>query len=227
MIALRIKISEDVRPLEVFLAYATASGVVVDGRGEDMESYIKKTVLSLQERFSPLRRVGEDPTARALRKFYWRIGIDPTKIRPSSEALVRRIVGKGAFPRINNVVDAINLASAETLVPIGLYDIDKVEGDVQMRRAREGEVFIPIGGKEISLAGGEPVLADSQKIMFLYPYRDSELTKVDESTKEVLIVGAGVPGIERPLVRRAVNLSIELLERFCSGRRNSETIEVG
>ncbi len=224
---MRITISEDMRVLGVFLAYATVSEVIVEERGEDMENYVRKIVSNLQERFPLPRRIGENPTVRALREFYWRIGIDPTKVRPSSEALVRRVVRKGTFPKINNVVDAINLASAETLVPIGLYDLDKIEGDVSLRRARKGEIFVPIGGKETLLAGGEPVLADSQKIMFLYPYRDSELTKVDENTRRVLIVGAGVPGIERPVVRRAVNLSIELLERFCSGRRSSETMEVG
>jgi DNA/RNA-binding domain of Phe-tRNA-synthetase-like protein len=118
------------------------------------------------------------------------------------------------------------MASFATLIPIGLYDLDKLSPPIEVRLAREGEEFHLIGGGVIKLRGGEPVVSNSKVIMFLYPYRDSEITKVDENTRRVLILGAGVKGIEIPAIRRAVNMAIELLEKFCHGKRTSDTLIV-
>ncbi|MGC8932427.1 MAG: B3/B4 domain-containing protein [Candidatus Methanodesulfokora sp.] len=211
-----ISVSGDAAALGIRIAYATAD-VRVGERSDEMEAYSKELIRSV--------KVNEE-LIRAYRSFYWRMGIDPTKTRPSNEAMLRRVLKKGEFPRINNVVDAINMASFATLIPIGLYDLDKLSPPIEVRLAREGEEFHPIGGGLIRLKGGEPVVSDSKKIMFLYPYRDSDLTKVDEKTTRVLILGAGVSGVEIPAIRRAVNMAIELLERFCGGKRTSDTLIV-
>ena len=100
------------------------------------------------------------PVVRAYRDFYWRIGIDPTKVRPASEALARRFISSGSLPRINNVVDAGNLASLETLVRIGLYDLGRVRGEMVLRFSQEGESLVDIAGLERRLGGNDFVLAD-------------------------------------------------------------------
>src|SRR3979409_2153884 len=56
----------------------------------------------------------DEPNLRAYRDFFWRVGVDPTKVRPAAEALLRRVIQGKPFPRINALVDAYNLASAET-----------------------------------------------------------------------------------------------------------------
>jgi len=153
----------------------------------------------------------DHPTVRALRDFYWRIGIDPTKTRPSSEALARRFVANRKIPKINNVVDAGNIASVETSVPIGIYDADKIVGDVTLRLAYNNEEFIDISNEKHVLLGREIVLSDSNGIIHVFPYRDAFRTRVSEDTKKVLIIGCGVPGIEQGLTKTAVDRTLELI----------------
>lgn len=153
----------------------------------------------------------DHPVVRALRDFYWRMGIDPTKVRPSSEALARRFLTSKSIRKINSVVDAGNIASIETLVPIGIYDSGKIVGDVVLRLANQGEEFIDISNEKHSLQNTEIVLSDSKGVMHVFPHRDSFRTRVTEQTERVLIVGCGVPGIEQQLTKLAVDRTIELI----------------
>jgi len=131
------------------------------------------------------------------------------------------------MPLINNVVDAGNFASLETLVPIGLYDIDKVKGMLRLRVSREGEVFDPIGGSREILSEGLPVLADEEKIIHLYPHRDSKHTMIRVSTKNVLVVACGVPKVPSSLVKEAASKTINYILRFAGGVTTGEVIHEG
>ncbi len=153
------------------------------------------------------------PKIRAYRDFYWRMGIDPTKQRPASEALVRRLLSKGSIPKISFIVDAGNLASIETLIPIGIYDTRFIKGPLRLRLAREGEVFVDITGKERKLGKRDIVLSDNEGPLHVFPYRDSFRTRVREDTEEVYVVACGVKGIEKEDLKEA-------LERVCYWLRN-------
>jgi DNA/RNA-binding domain of Phe-tRNA-synthetase-like protein len=156
----------------------------------------------------------DDPIIRAYRDFYWRIGVDPTKTRPASEALVRRFLKSQTLPKINNVVDAGNLASASTFVPIGLYDIEKISGKLLLRFARNGEQFTDITGKTESLKGNEIVLADDAGVLHLFPHRDSWKTMIRAETKKMLVVGCGVPRVPRSKVDDAAEKVVSLLKEL-------------
>ncbi|GBC75190.1 Phenylalanine--tRNA ligase beta subunit [archaeon HR06] len=160
-----------------------------------------------------LDNLKDHPTIRALRDFYWRIGIDPTKIRPSSEALMRRFLKYGKIPKINNVVDAGNIASLETLIPIGLYDLDKVKGNLTIRFAKEGEEFLDINGEKKLLSSNSIVLSDDLGILHLFPHRDANRTKITRETTKLLIVACGVKGIDRNLVEKAADRVLEILAK--------------
>lgn len=153
------------------------------------------------------------PVVRALRDFYWRLGIDPTKVRPSSEALARRFLS-GSMPRINNVVDAGNIASIETLVPIGIYDLRKIRGRLTLRRAADREEFVDIRGKVSMLTGKEIVLADDAGVIHVFPHRDALRTSVRDDTERVMIVGCYVmDGMDVSLARHAVERTMELIRQ--------------
>jgi DNA/RNA-binding domain of Phe-tRNA-synthetase-like protein len=99
--------------------------------------------------------VGGIAPARVL---YRRFGIDPTRVRPSSEALLRRLKKGEPLPRINSLVDVANALSVQLQVPVGLYDLDKVKGqgegdDLAVRLGAEGESYIGIGKEKVNVAG--------------------------------------------------------------------------
>ena len=187
-------------------------------RGEE-----ERLLKELGERYT-LEDLKRDKVVRAYRDFYWRIGIDPTKTRPSSEALVRRAL-RGRWPRINPVVDAGNIASARYMVPIGLYDVERFQPPARITLSRGGEVFHPIGGGEEKLGPGVPVMVDSRGvIMHLYPHRDSVETMIRPETRCILILAAGVPGVDVEALKAAVAEVQRLLGLL--GWSRCESVEV-
>ncbi|MEM0233647.1 MAG: phenylalanine--tRNA ligase beta subunit-related protein [Candidatus Nezhaarchaeales archaeon] len=182
---------------------------------EYVTSMVRKTVEEVRFTLT-LEGLKRHPVIRAYRDFYWGLGIDPTKVRPSSEALIRRALKTGSIPLINNVVDLGNVASMKTMVPIGIYDLDKILPPLTLRRAREGELFYPIGGDPERLTSRDIVLVDSRgTIIHLFPHRDSVYTMVNASTKNILIVACGVRGVDEERVQEAVELTSKLIAESC------------
>ncbi len=222
-----IALEPEVARLGVHVAYTVLEGVTVSKEAEGLSEHGERLVEEARSRYT-LESLREHPVVRAYRDFMWRLGIDPTKTRPSSEALVRRLLRRGRFPHINNVVDSGNFASVETLVPIGLYDMDRLTPPLTLRYARRGERFNPIGGEPEELEGGEVVLADAEgRILHIYPHRDSRETMIREDTRRVLVVSAGVPGVSKSLVVEAAKLTASYIERYASARTLFDPIYVG
>ncbi|MGA1866636.1 MAG: B3/4 domain-containing protein [Thermoplasmatota archaeon] len=201
---MHVQVDESVQPLGVDLSTDIMEGIEVRGsRREAFRALAGELKLEMRERFGSLDLVRDDATVKAFRKFYWRIGIDPTKTRPSSEALLRRLLKKEP-PMINNLVDAGNLASARTIIPIGIYDLDRIVGEPLLRTSLQGEEFQGIGGKVMTLSGNVPVFADEAGIIHLYPHRDSMRTRVTENCRRALVVACGAPGIKKKMLDRAL-----------------------
>lgn len=162
---------------------------------------------------------------RCYRDFFWRLGIDPTKVRPASEALIRRVLQGGSIPRINTAVDAINLASIQTEVVIDAFDTARICGETKIRFASEGERFLGIGMKHESImTGSEIVISDALSPIAIYPHRDSERTGVTTQTREILTVMCGVPGIEDGRIISAARVVSSTMIRFCGGKEITEAV---
>lgn len=207
-----LKVSDEARELGIFVSYTVAWGGDTESEEDPFTDVVNEFLETVKSKYN-IESLKEDPVVRAYRDFYWRLGIDPTKTRPASEALVRRAL-RGSFPRVGVVVDAGNIASAETLVPIGLYDLRRSSPPYTITISRGGEIFKPIGGEPEVLKAGIPILVDSRGVvMHLYPHRDSVETMIRETTKEVLIVSAGVPRVPEDLVTKATERTAELLAK--------------
>ena len=157
-----------------------------------------------------LEELREENDVAAYRQFYWRLGIDPTKKRPSAEALVRRIIAGKPFPRINPIVDRYNLISAENRVSLGAFSVDYLlDNELVLRLANQGEDFLGIGfSKPKTCSGKELVLSVADEIIALYPYRDSHNSRIRGDDSAVLFVLCVVPGIEDYRIERATDALI-------------------
>ena len=122
----------------------------------------------------------------SVRTMYKRVGLDPTKTRPSSEALLRRVRKGDPLPRINSMVDVCNWCSLEFQLPYGLYDADKIEGDVELRIGRPGESYAGIRKDDVHVAG-RIALVD-RRGPFGNPTSDSARTMVTAATTRALLV---------------------------------------
>jgi DNA/RNA-binding domain of Phe-tRNA-synthetase-like protein len=154
----------------------------------------------------------------ATRAAYKALGKDPARYRGSAEALLRRVIAGKGLPRINNVVDVINLVSVESRLPVGLYDLAHVQGDILFRAGRAGETYKGIGKYDLNLEG-LPVFCDEVG-PHGSPTSDSERTMVTLGTKRVIAIiisFGGAEGLERWGQRMS-----ELLKQYASGR----TVEI-
>ena len=99
-------------------------------------------------------RTGEVGEVSRARDLYKQFGLDPTRVRPSSEALLRRLKKGEGLPRVNSLVDVANAMSVQLQVPVGLYDLDKVKGEeLVLRLGKEGEGYEGIRKERVNVAG--------------------------------------------------------------------------
>jgi DNA/RNA-binding domain of Phe-tRNA-synthetase-like protein len=217
-----MKFSQDV--LTAFPGICVADGgirsVTITPENPGLDDLTQEIVREIQFRYT-LEKVKDEPLFRAYRDFFWSVGVDPTKTRPASEALVRRILSGGRLPKINTAVDAYNLASAITGIPIAAFDADTLNGELMMRFARDGEHFRGIGmEKPVILQKKQVIVTDSVQTIAIYPYRDSDTTKVTLDTKNIRILTCGVPKIEREKVVEAYGVCAGYLEKYTGGVRS-------
>lgn len=186
---------------------------------------LKKTVLKEVKAKHNIVTLKDNPTVRAYRDFYWKLDIDPTKARPSGEALLRRVLHGKDLPRISTVVDAYNLASMKTIVPISGFDKNYLNPPFYIRFAKDRETFTGIGmNKPVALTDKMLVLADQKQALCIYPYRDSDRTKITEQTRDVLVVAYGAPAVTKKQIREAVETTVSYINFVSDGE--AETIKV-
>jgi DNA/RNA-binding domain of Phe-tRNA-synthetase-like protein len=153
----------------------------------------------------------------AVRTMYKRVGIDPTKRRPSSEALLRRVRKGDALPRINSMVDVCNWCSLEFQLPYGLYDAAHIDGDVVLRLGREGESYPGIRKDDVHV-GGRITLADNLG-PFGNPTSDSARTMVTPATTRALVVVFAPRELDGRRIAEVVDVTARRMEEFCGARR--------
>lgn len=158
---------------------------------------------------------GLDDATAATRVMYRRCGIDPTKTRPSSEALLRRVRKGAPLPRVNGLVDIINWCSAETQIAFGLYDLGRVQPPITLRLGATGEGYDGIRKDRVNV-DGRLTLADAQG-PFGNPTSDSARTMTTPATTEALVVLYVPAAMPRGHGERALALTRERLAQYAGG----------
>ncbi len=207
---LQVAISEDFFTRGVSVTLGILAYRVATPDKAEIDRVFEETVSATEENLKG-RKPAELPEIAAARQAFKKSGKDPSRYRPSSEALMRRIAsGKGLY-RVSPVVDVNNIISIRTGWPIGTYDITAINGDATFRIARSGEPYQGIGRGELNIEG-LPCFADA-KGPFGTPMSDSERTKVTEETKDVMSVLIGFDKVNdmTRLVGEAADLLKDLL----------------
>jgi DNA/RNA-binding domain of Phe-tRNA-synthetase-like protein len=166
-----------------------------------------------------VRAVGTPAEAASVRAMFRRVGIDPTKTRPSSEALLRRVRRGDPLPRINAMVDVCNWCSLEFQLPYGLYDAAHLEGDLELRLGRPGESYAGIRKDEVHV-GGRITLADRLG-PFGNPTSDSARTMVTPATTRALLVVFAPWDVEPSRLSSVMDITSSRMTAF-TGCREAE-----
>jgi len=169
--------------------------------------------IPLRESAARMRLAADSPDiTAAVRTMYKRVGIDPTKTRPSSEALLRRVRRGDELPRINSAVDIINWCSFESQLPFGLYDVDRIQGDVMLRLGADGEAYAGIRKDEVHVAGRLTLVDDLGP--FRNPTSDSARTMVSTATTRLMVVIFAPASVPSATVSHVLELTLRRVREY-------------
>ena len=171
----------------------------------DEEKAVRETV--------KLEQINKRLPIQATRQAYKRLGKDPNRYRPSSEALRRRILRELPLYKVDTLVDLINLVSIRSGYSIGGFDVDKIAGgSLVLGVGREGEIYHGIGRGELNIAG-LPVYRDAVGGIGT-PTSDEERTKIGLDTTHLLMIINGYSGLEG--LEAAGKYAVGLLSKYVS-----------
>ena len=149
----------------------------------------------------------------ATRRVYRACGKDPSRYRPASEALIRRMLQGKALYQCDTLVDLVNLASIAFGYSIGGFDADKFVGDtLTLGIGKEGEPYEGIGRGMLNIAG-LPVYRDVKGGVGT-PTSDNERTKMTLETRHLVVIINGYDGNENR-VRQNAEYIQQLLRKYC------------
>lgn len=164
-------------------------------------------------------------SVHALREIFRKWGVDPSKYRPSPEALLGRVIRGEALPRISTIVDIGNLGAIEMGWSYGCYNRERLSDFIEIRLGKAGEQYEGIGRQTMRLEG-RPVFADAYG-PFGSPIRDSTRTMVTESTHDLLAIVCAPENSCDSILEEAISRLAERLVRWCGAREVKKKIVKG
>lgn len=199
--------------LPVRLGFVLVKGITVD-TGDTAFKELQACARSWFTRYkdSPISQVEGVQHAR---KFFHSIGIDPTKRRPSSEALLNRALKDKELYSVNSLVDVGNWCSLDFLLPICVYDLNKIKGRVTIRLGQEGESYTGLNHNLVHLVDRYCLADDSGP--FGSPITDSERTAVDLSTKDAALIIFSPADYDETLLYEKTSLFAARTLKICGG----------
>ncbi|SNZ09642.1 phenylalanyl-tRNA synthetase beta subunit [Persephonella hydrogeniphila] len=147
---------------------------------------------------------------------YRAVVIKGVKIAPSPFEIQLKLIKSGQTP-INNVVDITNYILIQEGQPLHAFDLKKIEGDIVVRNAYEGEKIVTLDGEERVLTSEDLVIADSKKAIAIAGVIGGENTKVDENTTDILLEAAVFDNISIRKTSKRLSISTESSYRFERG----------
>ena len=199
----------------VTFGMVTIRGVTVSERDDRLWSHIETLRQRLASEFM-LERLAENAHIVAVRGLQKSFGFDPTRYRPSSEALLRRVLKGQGLHQVNSAVDVNNLCSLEWLLPMCIYDLRNVKGQPRVRIGEPGEQYPGIG-RQMFQAENKVIIADESGIMGS-TVSDSERTKVTTATTDILLAIYAPSGLDPRMIERYAALAGQRMVEFNGGQ---------
>ncbi|MBQ6546630.1 MAG: hypothetical protein IJL74_01370 [Bacilli bacterium] len=167
--------------------------IIVKGFNNREENKKIKEVFSknMSEALENLKdvRVKEEAYIIPHREAFKALDVNPNKFMCSIEALLTRISKGKEVPSINPIVDLGNALSVKYKLPIGIHDIDNFDGDIEIRKGRSTDNFVPFGGGEVEHPEeNEYVYVSGNEIKTRkWTWRQGERSKITETSTNLFI----------------------------------------
>ena len=140
------------------------------------------------------------------------------------KSLIKSISNGKSIKSVNFIVDSVMIAELRNALLLGVHDLDRIEGDMVLDTAREGEHFVGIGQRTITTRQHEIVLRDDSGIWASYTQGPDARTVVNTTSKSVIILGFFTPETSREVMFGAIRDAVDNLMK--AGTGEAEEIRV-
>lgn len=175
----------------------------------ETEDYIRKNAQSLVEK------------AKGISRFY---KVQGEKNRSHIESLIKSVSNGKSIKPVNPVVDSVVLTELRNALAMGVHDLDRIQGDIVLDVADEGEKFQGIGNRTIITRPNEVVLRDQKGIWASYTQGPDAATVVDSDTKNAMILGFFTPETAREAMVLGIQEAVDLLLKAAKGEAEKHII---
>ena len=186
------KVQPEVLDIGVKIKGVRIQGINNTVYSSSLNDYIDVHVKRLLEN-NTLDSLKENKVIQSFYDLHKAVGIPKRKNLPASENLLKNLLKKQEFHKINPLVDLYNLISMDTKLALGAHDLDKTEGNISLRLTQGNENYIPLGSveaKEVK-AGIYSYIDDANDIICYSEIRQVDKTKVTEESKDVFFIVQG------------------------------------
>jgi DNA/RNA-binding domain of Phe-tRNA-synthetase-like protein len=188
-----------------------SANIIIQSENKELWDKIILEAEIISDKYSELPKMETILSARAA---YKALGKDPSRYRPSAEALLRRIISGKELYSVNNVVNLINFISFKSGFSIGGYDLDSIKGKISLTKGLSSDVYEGLGRGLLNIEN-LPVLRDELGA-FGCPTSDSERTGIRMETKHCLWVFYDFGS--SPMLEKNLKESSELLQEFAAAK---------
>ncbi len=201
-------------------------GVVVaedvnNNTSTELEEFVTTEFRKFASKHEHPSAIAKHKNILAWREIYRSFGVNPKKKKPTAEALLTRVVRSSFVPNINPAVNAYLASEMCHYLPIGGYDLDQIDGDIELRESTGGEEFVGVGSSDVELTmEGEVVYGDDARILTRrWNYRDCDYSKIDVRTKCLaLFVEGPISEISDNELKDTANNMSANLSTYCNAK---------
>lgn len=213
------RFAPDVAQLGVRGVFLAIGGVVNRASDPSFDELLAETIRKVQSQVQ-LATLPDDPVLKGFRDLHDAIGRSNQRFVAAPENLLRLLLQRGTIPRINLLVDVYNLVSLQSRLALGAHDLNRVEGDLELRLTRGTEKFHPLGVPQPTTVGpGEYAYLDGAgDVLCRLEVRQSEKTKVTLATTEAIYIIQGNRATPPEMLQDAADELVRLTTTFCGGQ---------
>jgi DNA/RNA-binding domain of Phe-tRNA-synthetase-like protein len=214
---MKIKIDEDLKSedFELLVGYAVVKDVSVNKAQKPLKKLLMEVMHSVKNKYSSRVEMYSSNKIKEMRNLFKYAGVKDNRYTPSAEALLKRIIDGGDLYRINNIVECNNMASMKFELPCGVYDLDKLVGDVTFKLGTNSDIMETMAKGKMNMEN--ILLTKDEEKLFGSPVSDSPHTKISENSKNILLLVYGTSKIGKDYVLDATKYAAEQISTHADG----------
>jgi len=199
----------------ILIGYAVIEGVSVDKTQKTLKKEIMSVINSVKDKYHSRVDMYATKPIKEIRDLFKKTGIDPSRYTPSAEALLKRIIDGKDLYRINNVVECNNVGSMKFELPMGVYNLNRLVGDIVFKFGSDSDIMETMAKGEMNMK--DILLTRDNEKLFGSPISDSPHAMITEDTKNVLLLVYGTTGIGKDYVSKATEYTARKITEYAGG----------